>query len=465
MATRRLFWKFFPLVLAPLLVAGIALLLRSRDAIDPSLPAWLAGGAVLVLASAGATALVCRRIERPLNEIHAGAERFAEGRLTPPIALSHPDDDDGGLAGTLNRMAAELSDRIQTINLQRNEQEAILSSMMEGVLAVDAEERLISLNAVAAHLFGVAASAVRGRMLQEVVRIPAMQEFVARTLASDAPQEGEFTQDQAGELRHLQVHGAALRDTNARRLGAVIVINDITRVRRLEGLQREFVANVSHELKTPITSIKGFIETLQDGAMNNREDAERFLAIVAKHADRLSAIIEDLLLLSRIDQDAISATLERDAAALKPVLEEAATACALKAQEKRVAVQVQCPDSLAASINRRMFTQVLINLIDNAVKYSDAGKTVDITALQADGEIRIQVRDHGCGIDPEHLPRLGERFYRVDKARSRTQGGTGLGLAIAQHILRAHGGRLTVASTVGEGSTFTVHLPAGSHVS
>ncbi|MGH7145568.1 MAG: HAMP domain-containing sensor histidine kinase, partial [Planctomycetota bacterium] len=415
-------------------------------------------GGLMALLAAVVSYLLYRRIDRPLREIQRGAERFAQGHFDARISLSRVGDD-GGLTETLNRMAAQLHDRMATVVRQRNEHEAILSSMIEGVLAVDAEERVISMNQVAARMFGATPESVRGKLLQEVVRAPALHEFVQRALAVETPQEAEFERNDRGESRTLQVHGATLHDAAHRRLGVVVVINDVTRVRRLEGLQREFVANVSHELKTPVTSIKGFIETLQDGALENKEDAARFLEIIARHADRLETIIEDLLLLSRIDQDADSATLDRHETPLLGLIDTAAEACAVRAEDKQVILEIECPEDLRVSVGERLFTQVLVNLIDNAVKYSDAGKAVKITAAAAGSEVTVKVRDFGPGIERQHLERLGERFYRVDKARSRKLGGTGLGLAIARQIMQAHGGRLEIESTVGEGSTFSVILP------
>jgi two-component system, OmpR family, phosphate regulon sensor histidine kinase PhoR len=230
------------------------------------------------------------------------------------------------------------------------------------------------------------------------------------------------------------------------------------RLRRLETVRQEFVANVSHELKTPITSIKGFVETLLDGALDNPEDARQFLEIVAKHSDRLNSIIGDLLLLSRIEEGGEGA-LELSETQLREVLRAAVEACAAKAAAKNVSVYLNCPAELPVRANPPLLEQAVVNLIDNAVKYSEPGSPVYVEGARAGDEAVVSVRDRGPGIDPEHLPRLGERFYRVDKARSRQLGGTGLGLAIVKHIARAHGGRVTVESQPGQGSVFEVHLP------
>jgi two-component system phosphate regulon sensor histidine kinase PhoR len=247
-------------------------------------------------------------------------------------------------------------------------------------------------------------------------------------------------------------------------VGAVIVLNDVTRYRHLENLRRDFVANVSHELKTPIASIKGFVETLLDGALSHPDDAQRFLKIIGSHAERLNNIIEDLLSLSKIEQSEQAANLPLDLAPLRPVLEAAVYGCQSQAAARHIELSLDCGDAIVAQINPPLLEQAVINLIDNAVKYSEPGRQVQIEAQADEQEIALSVRDHGCGIAAEHLPRLFERFYRVDRARSRKLGGTGLGLAIVKHIVQAHAGRVSVESTPGEGSVFCIHLPVAAVV-
>jgi len=236
----------------------------------------------------------------------------------------------------------------------------------------------------------------------------------------------------------------------------------VTRLKKLEKVRRDFVANVSHELRTPVTSIKGFVETLLDGAMNNPQELQRFLQIVAAQTDRLNAIIEDLLTLSRIEQEAEKAEIALSFGSIKAVLQTAIEVCRPKAANKEIELDLTCDDALQAPINPPLLEQAIINLIDNAIKYSPPGQSVHIEADCDGGEVRVQVRDHGCGIGREHLPRIFERFYRVDKARSRTLGGTGLGLAIVKHIAQAHHGRASVESVLGQGSVFYIHLPLGA---
>jgi two-component system phosphate regulon sensor histidine kinase PhoR len=234
----------------------------------------------------------------------------------------------------------------------------------------------------------------------------------------------------------------------------------IHRLRKLENIRRDFVANVSHELKTPITSIKGFVETLLGGALDSPEDSKRFLGIVAGQADRLNAIIDDLLVLSRLEQDSEKVEIIIEESGLKPVLEMAIQACAPKASEKKIRVDLNCPESVTARINPQLLEQAVINLVDNAVKYSLSSTQVQVDVSSDNGEIAVAVTDEGRGIAKEHFPRLFERFYRVDSDRSREMGGTGLGLAIVKHIAQVHGGSVSVDSSVGKGSTFRIHLPA-----
>jgi len=228
---------------------------------------------------------------------------------------------------------------------------------------------------------------------------------------------------------------------------------------RLENIRRDFVANVSHELKTPITSIKGFVETLLEEGENNPEQTQNFLKIIARHTDRLDAIINDLLALCRLEEDGQKRNLNFEQQSLKPAIVSAIELAKLKADAKRIAVELDCDDSITAKINAALLEQAVLNLIDNAVKYSSDGSKIKIDVKKIDGQIEVIVADTGCGIDGEHLDRIFERFYVVDKARSRKLGGTGLGLAIVKHIAQVHEGSVSVESIVGKGSTFIIHLP------
>jgi two-component system phosphate regulon sensor histidine kinase PhoR len=414
----------------------------------------LAVAAILALVSLA----LSRRITRPLEQLKEGAERFAHGDLSHRLSIADSQEM-GALAETLNRMAAELSEKIHAVVRQRNEREAVLSSMVEGVLAVDSAQRLTRFNQAAICLLGIDPQRAEGRLLPEVLRNTELNRLVSAVLTDRAPVEGYIVLHNAKE-RALHVHGTVLPEVREGETGALLVLHDVTELKKLERVRRDFVANVSHELRTPITSIKGYVETLLDGAMHNPEELQKFLEIVAAQTDRLDAIFEDLLMLARVEQEA-----ERGEIALAPgpvggVLEAAVRDCQIKAAEKKIRMDLACEAGLEAAMNAQLLEQAVVNLIDNAIKYSAVEQTVRVEAARAGGEVAIRVCDAGCGISSEHLPRLFERFYLVDKARSRKLGGTGLGLAIVKHIAQSHGGRATVESTVGQGSTFTIYLPA-----
>ena len=364
------------------------------------------------------------------------------------------------MAESLNQMAEELDDKLRTLTHERNEREAVLASMVEGVVAVDTEERVIAVNAAAARLLDTDPEAAEGKAIQEIVRNPDLQHIVAQTLDGHTPVEADIVMRVGAEDRNLQANGTLLRgDDDGRDAGAVVVLNDVTRLKRLEAVRRDFVANVSHELKTPVTSIKGFAETLEDGALDDPAAARRFVHIIAGQADRLNSIIEDLLALSTLEQSTDSPLLQLEEADLCDVVSVALEVCGPKAEAKDITLRQECAGNVSTRVSPPLLEQAVVNLVDNAVKYSSEGGEVVISVAEGEDEIVVSVSDQGQGVSREHLPRLFERFYRVDKARSRDMGGTGLGLAIVKHIAQIHGGRVSVDSVVGRGSTFRVHLP------
>lgn len=416
-----------------------------------------------LLVAAAAIAIgwaISRRLSRPLEDLREGAERFARGGLTQKLPMSDTLEF-ADLAAAMNKMAAQLDERIRTVIRQRNEQEAVLASMVEGVFAVDPEGRLISMNHAAGELLEANPEKAEGRNLQEVVRNIELQTFVERALRSPQPVAEEIVLHGAGQDYYLQAHGTVLRsEAQGEGIGALIVLHDVTQLRRLENVRREFVSNVSHELRTPITSIAGFVETLLGGAMREPEDLERFLNIIRRQVERLNHIIEDLLALSRIEQTEGQGAIELAEGPVREVLESAVQICHGQAAAKDIEIELQCPADLRAKLSTSLLEQALVNLIDNAVKYSEKGGKVRVEAQRNGAEIVLRVRDRGCGIPREHLPRVFERFYRVDKARSRKLGGTGLGLSIVKHLAQIHSGRVAVDSEPGRGSVFSIFLPA-----
>jgi two-component system phosphate regulon sensor histidine kinase PhoR len=355
-------------------------------------------------------------------------------------------------------MAAQLDRRIKTVISQRNELETVLSSMMEGVIAVNNEERIIRMNEAAAGFFDCDPEICQGRDLQEVIRNSALQQFVRTALSSREPKEDDIIVHLNGEST-LNLKSSPLLDANKESTGTLVVFNDVTQLRRLENMRRDFVANVSHEIKTPLTAIKGFVETLHRGNVDDPEEARRFLGIIQKHADRLSSIVEDLLSLSRIEQEDEGKIIKLEEGYVNDVFQSAMQICRSKAEEKNITIRPVCDEPIFAKFDTTLLEQAVVNLLDNAIKYSEPKSTILLKAQRNNSEIRISVEDQGIGIAKKYLPRLFERFYRVDKARSRNLGGTGLGLAIVKHIAQAHSGRITVESTLGVGSVFTIHLP------
>lgn len=413
---------------------------------------------IVAVAASFMGVLIVKRVSHPLKDMTRGARRFADGDFNQKLPVPAVREF-AMLAEAMNAMAAQLDQKIHDILQQRNEQGAVLSSMTEGVLAVDTEERVISLNSSAAQFIGIQASDVIGKPLQESVRNINLGRFVWRALRSSDPVEDEILLHDGGRERVLQIRSTTLRGAGGQDIGALLVFNDVTRLHQLENMRRDFVANVSHELKTPITSIKGFVETLREGALGDEAKAVHFLEIISRQAERLDQIIDDLLTLSRIERETEKQMVERFDSNLPAVLRAAVDDCLTKATERNVRIQLECPADLRARVNPQLIEQAVVNLLDNAIKYSEPQSTIELSAQRSDRQVVIRVTDHGCGIPPEHLGRIFERFYRVDKARSRELGGTGLGLAIVKHISQAHGGKITVESTVGVGSTFTILLP------
>ncbi len=415
------------------------------------------GVLMMALLATGAALLFSRRVSYPLEKIRKGAEHFAGGELSyrlPVFASSETES----LARTMNDMAASLDERMQTIIRQRNEIEAVLSSMGEGVVALNLDEIIISVNRMAAQIFHSQPAELLNRSVQEAIRNPDFHRFVRRALQDENPHEADMS-FYIREETILNIRCTPLRSARGDRIGILIVLNDVTRLRRLENMRRSFASNVSHEIRTPLTAIKGFAETLKSGALQHPEEAARFVDIIENHANRLIAIVEDIMNLSIIEQKGEKKQITLAACRIEPLLVSAIQTCREKADEKQIDCAYSCNPEILASVNARLMEQAFVNLLDNAIKYSGSGSHVEISVRVSSTETAIAFRDEGMGIPAEHLPRLFERFYRVDESRSRKLGGTGLGLAIVKHIVAAHGGSITVESAPGKGSVFIIHLP------
>ena len=408
------------------------------------------------LLAMGVCIVMVRRITNPLRGMGRAARQFAEGDFNHRVPAQQAVELDQ-LAESLNTMSEQLSKTLSTVSEQRNEQNAVLSSMDEGVLAVDRKERIIHMNRVAGEILGVNHRKTKRELIQQMIRFANLQEFIKAVLGSQKPLTRDLTLIGDAE-KQVQVSGRVLWDAEKNSIGALIVLRDVTQLRHLETVRSDFVANVSHELKTPITSIKGFVETLLSDDWEHEPDILRFLEIISQQAGRLNAIIDDLLTLSRLEQK--DGLVMKQPTKLASVIESAIYLCQLQAGKKSIRVDMVCPDDLELSINAPLLEQALVNLVINAVKYSEPDKKVLVLAEMQGDRTVIYVKDEGFGIERKHLDRLFERFYRVDTARSRKLGGTGLGLSIVKHIISAHDGHIRVESKLGAGSTFIIELPA-----
>ncbi len=448
----RLFFSFLAFgVLTSAIV--VALFARRIDgSLDWSifLPVVLVAGLVAV----GPAWLFARSFVKPFREIRNSAERIALGDYGQRIH--------GGvwresreLAASFNEMSLRLAEQIDRLDAERQQLRAILGGMAEGVIAVGPGQRVLFANEAAGRMLGFDPPAAIDRPIWELARVPSLQGLLERALKTRQPQREELSV-QKPVPRHLAVYVAALSDGDSP--GAVLVMDDTSELRRLERLRQDFVANVSHELKTPLAVVKACIETLLDGAVEDPEAREPFLAQISEQADRLDALIHDLLSLARVEsgEEVMDFHTLPVAEMVHACLERHRT----RAEAKGMTIDVRSPvEPLSVWADEEAFRQILDNLVDNAVKYTQREGTIRVAwATRAIG-IELEIADNGPGIPERDLPRIFERFFRVDRARSRELGGTGLGLAIVKHLTQAMGGSVGAASVLGEGTTFTITLP------
>jgi two-component system, OmpR family, phosphate regulon sensor histidine kinase PhoR len=356
---------------------------------------------------------------------------------------------------SLSEVEALREDQHRAAQQVQTQQEVLFNSMVEGLLLLDERGRVQLANRAFATLFGVTVD-IRGRTILEALRLHELATLVSSLDTEKQVLGFELKLPWLSE-RWLEVNAAAIFNGQGRRHGTVLVFHDLTRLKRLENARQEFVANVSHELRTPLSLIKGYVETLIDGARNDPEVAPRFLQTIDRNAERLRLLIEDLLTISELESGRIKLNLQ--AVALVPIVAKVLEDFKSRAEAKSTRLINQAPDlAVRADIDR--LEQVLGNLVDNAIKYGRTNGTVTVGGRAMDGgQVEIFVQDDGPGVPREALERIFERFYRVDKARSREQGGTGLGLAIVKHIVQSHGGRVWAVSEPGRGATFSLVLP------
>ena len=399
------------------------------------------------------------RVASNLENLRDRVKRVAVGELDEVVDFSRNEVlEIQEIARGMDDISAELHRRIDVIQRQKEELEAVLTSMDEGLVAVDKHHHITHFNPSAAKMFKAHRDIAIDRKLEEVIRLPELHRVVEEGMESGKGNEVDILT--TGDTKnYLRVHSSPLRNQFGHQYGVVLVVSDVTRIRQLEGMRKNFVANVSHELRTPLTSIQGFAETLADPNFNDEEQSRKYIGIINKHAARLARIIDDILTLSRIEKDAEDAQMELKPESSKSIVETAVELCQMKAKKKNMTLNldIQCDETV--NCDRYLIEQSIVNLIDNAIRYSDEGGKVELSCSSGDGNIYIDVQDFGMGIAERQLGKIFERFYRVDRARSRELGGTGLGLSIVKHIAQAHHGNITVDSKVGQGSSFRLSLP------
>ncbi len=413
------------------------------------------------------------RLQRRLESLH----KFVTAPPQRDLPLSLPvwdEDEVGALERGLQQLVSRHHEQTRALQSEGKKLAAVLQSMAEGVVVVDPTGKVVLCNRTAQELFGLpAAQDWHGKPLQAFSRHPVLQELlreVANRRPSDPPVTREIEIEGKGQ-RYLSVSAMQVSEDGTTVSGYVLVFHDLTQLKRLESVRADFVANVSHELRTPLTAIKGYVETLLNGALKDPETAARFLTIIDRHSERLSRLIDDLLTLSNLELGAVE--LRHDEIALAELTSEVFEVVKDKAERGGIKLMQELPPELPLLLgDSDRLQQVLLNLIDNAIKYTPASRTVTVTAkivhgphgseidAELEGEwLEVMVADTGCGIPESEIPRLTQRFYRVDKARSRELGGTGLGLAIVKHIIQAHGGSLRIESQINQGTTVHILLP------
>lgn len=404
-----------------------------------------AAGLVAVLIAVIMSGLASHLLSRPLRQLVQSARALASGDRTRIDVEST--DELGGLAGSLNHMAADVAATMSALATERARFEAVLDSMAEAVIALDAERRITLMNPRALALFGLD-DAPLGKPFIEHLRAPAIHELLIEPIEAESC---EF------ELPGSPLRRVLGRVSPQRHGGCVIVMHDVTAIRRLETVRRDFVANVSHELRTPVSIIRANAETLQGGAMNHPVHGARILDALHRNAERLARIVEDLLDLSRLEAGRYQ--INREGVKVAEAAQKAIAAIERTATEKGISVGCEVPDELLARADDKALDQILVNYLDNAIKYTPAGGEVRVLAREHGSRVRIEVIDNGPGIAPRHRERIFERFYRIDPGRSRDMGGTGLGLSIVKHLADAMNGDAGMEPVAPRGSCFWISLP------
>jgi two-component system phosphate regulon sensor histidine kinase PhoR len=403
------------------------------------------------------TSFISARISKPIREMARTARKMASGEWT--LRTSRQTSRElGELADSLNFLSNELKEKISQLTLEKSQLQAILSGMLEGVMVTDEKGKVVLINKSLENIFSLHGSVV-GKTPLELVRRGELQEAINTVLKKQSPLTIRFFLF-LPEVKELEVNLVSFEFEDGKR-GVVAVFHDITKLGMLERVRKDFVANVSHELRTPLTAIKGYTETLLEGEIQDQSQLHKFLRVIDNHAERLSLIVKDLLSLSRIESADFTPSLQP--VSLKRVGERVIETVGELARGKSISLTHNIPEVIPEILaDEPLLEQALLNLLDNAIKYTNEGGSVTLSAHLLEKEILVSVSDTGIGIPSEQLPRIFERFYRVDKGRSREMGGTGLGLSIVKNIIEKHGGKVWVESELNEGSTFFFTLPMAS---
>ena len=418
---------------------------------------WIVTLVIIMLAAV--SLYLSKRLSSPLIQLKDKAKKYAAGDFKQEIE-EYSQYETNELSQTMNFMAKELEEKIKNLELRNKEQSAILKSMIEGVIAVDMNDRVLMINRSACRILGTDPEKAKGKLIQEAVRNTKVQEFITSLVKNNGVihEKKELQLNFEGRDIFVHIQGSSLQNGFGKTIGAVIVIHDITDIKKLENIRREFVANVSHELRTPLTSIKGFVETLLDEEQTD-EEKRKFLNIIQKHVDRLNSILEDLLTLATLEKEEKEEEFELNETSPETIINNVKEICSSKAEAKNIIIASQIESAGSLRCSQPLVEQALLNLVDNAVKYSPEGSEVTIRCFDLNNTVNFSVTDKGQGIDKVHFDKIFERFYRIDKSRSRKEGGTGLGLSIVKHIMNLHKGKATVESESGKGSTFTLRFP------
>ncbi|MFX3623945.1 MAG: two-component system histidine kinase PnpS [Ectobacillus sp.] len=392
---------------------------------------------------------------KPIETVTKVAIELAKGNYKAR-AYENYTGEAGMLSQAINILARNLQEMISAHEMQQDRLHTLIENMGSGMILIDSRGFINLVNRSYKEIFGVTEESFLYRLYYEAFAHKEVIELVEEIFMTEVKVRKQMMLPLHIERRHFEVYGAPIIGTNHEWKGIVLVFHDITELKKLEQMRKDFLANVSHELKTPITSIKGFSETLLDGAMEDRKLREYFLSIILKESDRMQTLIEDLLDLSKIEKQGFK--LNMVSVDVKIMLEEIKALLQSRARDKQIALDVQVGERVFVLGDPHRLKQIFINLMSNAISYTPAGGRVTVEAEEQNGWVCVKVSDTGIGISKEEIPRIFERFYRVDKARSRNTGGTGLGLSIVKHLVEAHRGMITVESEVGKGTVFTVKL-------